>query len=214
MPPLTEPVLTPGSLARLSQPVLKVDDLVLRPWRPSDAAAVVQAYSEPRIQRWHVRSMTEDEARAWIGAWPDRWAQESGAGWAIADATALVGQISLRRLNLAEGLGELSYWVLPAARGQRVATRALCALTAWAFDELGLHRLELAHSVRNPESCRVAVNAGYLAEGTKRREGLHADGWHDMHFHARLIDDLPRGADRVDAAVGVQDLAGDGARQR
>jgi ribosomal-protein-alanine N-acetyltransferase len=214
MPLLTEPVVVPGSLARLPQPVLKVDDLVLRPWQASDAAAVSRAYSEPSIRQWHVRSMTEEEARVWIDSWPGRWAQESGGGWAISNASGLVGQISLRRLNLAEGLGEVSYWVLPAARGSRVATRALCTLTAWAFDELKLHRLELVHSVMNPESCRVAANAGYLAEGTKRREGLHADGWHDMHLHARLIDDLPRRTHRMDAAVGVQDLAGDGARQR
>jgi RimJ/RimL family protein N-acetyltransferase len=204
MPPLTKPVVAPGSLARLPQPVFEVDDLVLRRWQAADAAALVQAYSEPSIRQWHVRSMTEDEARAWIDSWPDRWSQESGAGWAISDTSGVLGQISLRRLNMAEGLGEVSYWVLPAARGQRVATRALCTLTAWAFDELKLHRLELAHSVMNPASCRVALNAGYLPEGTKRREGLHADGWHDMHFHARLIDDLPRGADRVDAAVCVQ----------
>jgi len=41
----------------------------------------------------------------------------------------------------------------------------------------------------NPASCRVAGNAGYGFEGIKRREALHADGWHDMHLHARLIDD-------------------------
>jgi RimJ/RimL family protein N-acetyltransferase len=191
MPPLTGPVVAPGSLARLPQPVLKVDDLVLRPWEASDAGAVARAYSDPGIRQWHVRSMSEDEARLWIEGWPDRWAQESGGGWAISDGSGLLGQISLRRLHLAEGLGELSYWVLPAARGHRVATRALCTLTAWAFDELKLHRLELAHSLMNPASCRVAANAGYLPEGTKRREGLHADGWHDMHFHARLSDDPP-----------------------
>ena len=49
--------------------------------------------------------------------------------------------------------------------------------------------VELIHSTRNPASCRVAENAGYKLEGTKRREALHADGWHDMHLHARLIDD-------------------------
>lgn len=52
-----------------------------------------------------------------------------------------------------------------------------------------LHRLELAHSVRNPASCRVADKAGYRLEGTKRQEGRHADGWHDMHPHARLRSD-------------------------
>lgn len=55
----------------------------------------------------------------------------------------------------------------------------------------GLNRLELAHSVHNDASCRVAANASYALEGTKRAEGLHADGWHDMHLHARLRADLP-----------------------
>jgi [ribosomal protein S5]-alanine N-acetyltransferase len=184
MPQLTDPVVVPGSLARSAQPVLEVGDLVLRPWRASDAPAVAEAYSDPGIRRWHVRSMTEDEARAWIGSWPGRWARENGGGGA-----GLLGQISLRRLDLAAGIGEVSYWVLPAARGRRVATRALCALSAWVFDQSWLHRIELAHSTLNPISCRVAENAGYRAEGTKRGEGLHADGWHDMHSHARLSGD-------------------------
>ena len=179
-----------GSLARLSQPVLDLTDFVVRPWHPSDVPAVTAAYAEPSIERWHVRSLTEDEARAWIESWPGRWSQDSGGGWAIANVSSgLLGQISLRRLDLADGVGEVSYWVVPAARGRRVATRALRALSEWLFDAAGLHRLELSHSTANPASCRVAGNAGYQLEGTKRGEALHADGWHDMHLHARLIDD-------------------------
>jgi [ribosomal protein S5]-alanine N-acetyltransferase len=189
VPRLVRPAVAPGSLSRLPQPVLDLDDLILRPWRPGDAPAVAAAYADPGIRRWHSRSMTEDEARHWIGSWPGRWAQETGAGWAIARGDAVLGQISLRRLNLAEGLGAVSYWVTPAARGHRVAARAMCALSTWAFDRLCLHRIELAHSTGNPASCRVAARAGYRWEGTKRREALHADGWHDMHLHARLSDD-------------------------
>ncbi|TWJ21843.1 acetyltransferase (GNAT) family protein [Micromonospora endolithica] len=79
--------------------------------------------------------------------------------------------------------------MLPHARGHRVATRALTALTTWSFDVLGLHRLELSHSTANPASCRVAQGAGWPAEGTARGEGHHTDGWHDMHRHARLRTD-------------------------
>lgn len=189
MPRLIAPAVPPGSLARLRQPVLDLSDFVLRPWQESDAPAVVAAYAEPSIQRWHVRSMTEDEARGWIESWSGRWSQESGGGWAIAGISGLLGQISLRRLDLLDGIGEVSYWVMPAARGRRVATRALRALSGWAFDQLHLHRVELAHSTMNPASCRVAGNAGYKLEGIKRREALHADGWHDTHLHARLVDD-------------------------
>jgi RimJ/RimL family protein N-acetyltransferase len=194
VPRLVTPAIAPGSLARSRQPVLELDGLVLRPWRASDAPAVVEAYADPGIQRWHNRSMTGlEEAQAWIGSWLGRWAQESGAGWAIDGPAGLSGQVSVRRLDLAEGLAEVSYWVVPAARGNRVAPRALCALSAWLFDQPRLHRVELAHSTLNAASCRVAGHAGFPLEGTKRRESLHRDGWHDMHLHARLAGD-PRPA--------------------
>jgi RimJ/RimL family protein N-acetyltransferase len=189
VPQLADPAVAPGSLARLCQPALELDDFVLRPWRASDAPAVAEAYSDPGIQRWHVRSMTGPEAQAWVASWPGRWASVSGGGWAITGPSGLLGQVSLRRLYLADGLAEVSYWVVPAARGQRVAPRALCAVTDWVFGHLRLQRIELAHSTMNPASCRVAGRAGYAFEGTKRREGLHHDGWHDMHLHARLAGD-------------------------
>jgi ribosomal-protein-alanine N-acetyltransferase len=62
-------------------------------------------------------------------------------------------------------------------------------VTRWAH-EAGLRRLELAHSTQDPASCRVAGKAGYVVEGTRRRALLHEDGWHDMHLHAHLGDDL------------------------
>ena len=193
VPRLVTPAVAPGSLARLRQPVLESGGLTVRPWRVSDAPALAEAYSDPGIQRWHNRSMTGPEAQAWVDSWPGRWAGESGAGWAIGGPSGLLGQISLRRLDLAEGLAEVSYWVVPAARGHRVAPRALCVLSAWLFDHLRLHRVELAHSTMNAASCRVAAHAGFPLEGTKRRESLHRDGWHDMHLHARLSGD-PRPA--------------------
>jgi RimJ/RimL family protein N-acetyltransferase len=36
---------------------------------------------------------------------------------------------------------------------------------------------------------RVAVKAGFAAEGIERDGERHADGWHDMHVHARLATD-------------------------
>lgn len=193
VPRLIPPAVADGTLARIPQPVIELSDCALRPWVPADAPAVVAAYSTPDIQRWHVRSMTDDEAGAWIGSWSGRWDQGTDGGWAIARGTALLGQIGLRQLDLPDGLGHLSYWLVPEARGHGVASRALRALSAWAFDRLGLHRLEVSHSTLNRPSCRVAEKAGYRLEGTKRSEALHTDGWHDMHLHAQLADEARPG---------------------
>ncbi len=189
VPRLTERVVALGAMAGRDQPVLEADDFALRPWVSGDASEVEAAYADAGIQQWHARSMSSDEADAWIRSWHRRWSEETAAGWAIARPAQLLGQISLREIHGEDGLARLSYWVVPAARGRGVATRALATLTRWAFEDLGLHRIELMHSTQNPVSCRVAAAVGYAWEGTKRREALHPDGWHDMHLHARLSDE-------------------------
>lgn len=189
MPELVAPVVPAGRMRDQPQPELAVDELVLRPWRPTDAPGVVAAYQDPAIQRWHVRSMTEAEARNWVASWRQRWVAETGAGWAVCEGGTLLGRVGLRTVDLSEGVGEASYWVLPRSRGRSVAPRALRAVTAWMFDHVGLHRVELSHSTGNDPSCRVASKAGYVLEGTRRQQALHDDGWHDMHLHARVLGD-------------------------
>lgn len=187
MPSLTGPVVPAGRIRSLPQPTLYAGDLVIRPWHPGDAPAVFAAYQDLAIQRWHVRSMNDmTEALAWIRSWPQRWLEESGADWAVTAHEAVVGRAGIKRFDLWEGIGEVAYWVMPAARGHHVAARAVAAVSAWAFDVAGLHRLELIHSTANLASCRAATGAGFAPEGTTRQQGHHADGWHDMHFHARL----------------------------
>lgn len=121
----------------------------------------------------------------WLESWAHGWRQETAAGWAVTDDSSVVGRVGLRWMDLYEGVGEVGYWVLPEARGQRVASRAVRALTDWEFG-IGFHRLELVHSIHNPASCHIADNASYALEGTKSQAALHADGWHDMHLHARV----------------------------
>jgi RimJ/RimL family protein N-acetyltransferase len=163
--------------------------MVLRPFTAADAPALVAAYSEPSIQQWHVASLTDAEAAEWIAARPDQWRAEALVNWAITIDSTIVGRIGLKAIDLDQGIAEITYWVLAEHRRNGYAKRAVAAVTDWAFNDLGLHRLELTHSTQNTPSCRVAESSGYLLEGTKRLAGRHADGWHDMHLHARIATD-------------------------
>jgi len=192
MPLLVGPAHSSGALRDLGQPCLDVDEhLTLRPWRDSDAATVRVAFECPDIQRWHVRRMdTPDEALAWIMNWAAGWNDETEASWAIVGRDDQpIGQVGLRTISLFEASAQLSYWVLPGARGTGVAVRAAGALTRWTFDTVRLHRIGLQHSTANQASCRVAAKLGFALEGTARSSLIHADGWHDMHIHARLRSD-------------------------
>ncbi|WP_308130011.1 GNAT family N-acetyltransferase [Kitasatospora aureofaciens] len=169
----------------------------MRPWRASDADALVAAARDADIQHWNrLGHLTAEEARARIGRWGAYWRDESAAIWAIVvaganvDADVPLGLIGLGDVSLADGTAEFLYWLLPAARGRGLAVAALSEVTRWALDELGLHRLQLTHSTANAASCRVAERAGFALEGTLRSALLHADGWHDEHLHARVHGDV------------------------
>ncbi|GHI88259.1 GNAT family N-acetyltransferase [Streptomyces xanthophaeus] len=188
-------VVPAGRMRDLPQPVLDLPlpgGWLLRPWEPSDAPALIAAGLDPGIRHWNrTGSFTPDRAQQSIARYGRRWAAEKGAAWALAPASGgpAVGLIGLADLDLRGGSGELLYWLLPAGRGAGLMTAATERVTRWAFEELGLHRVRITHSVANPASCAVATKAGYALEGTMRGALLHADGWHDEHLHARLRTD-------------------------
>ena len=187
----TPPAIPAGTLAGTPQPVLRADGgLLLRPWDAPDAAVFLAAYQDPEIQRWHTRRPASGhQVHAWFERYRRDWAQEQGAHWAVTGGGEVLGRIALRTMDLDDGVAECAYWVLPAARGAGVASRALTAVSAWALGPTGFHRLELDHSVCNTASCRVATRTGFLLEGTKRSAAVHSDGRHDMHLHARIRGD-------------------------
>jgi [ribosomal protein S5]-alanine N-acetyltransferase len=208
VPSLFTPVVPSGALRDRPQPRIDGDGLALRPWRETDIPHLIAAYQDPEISHWHARTLADEgEAREWLERRQRSLAEETGVDWAIVDPRddeTVLGRAGLNFVDLTEGLGEVAYWVSPGHRRQRVATRALFALSDWAFDDLGLHRLALLHSTHNEPSCRVAQRGLYVLEGTLREQALHPDGWHDMHVHARLATDVgrPSGYGRLTARTG------------
>ena len=190
MPPLVPAVVPAGRMAGNGQPSLEASgSLLLRPWAAADARPLALAFEDPDIRRWHVNVVDdESEAQTWIASWAERWNRETDAGWAVVDGGTgtLLGRVALRRIDLTSGEAECSYWVLPGARQGGVATTATNRMVAWAFEDLGLHRVTIIHSVVNERSCAVAVKAGSSLEGTLASAQLLVDGWHDVHLHAKV----------------------------
>ncbi|MEU4729115.1 GNAT family N-acetyltransferase [Streptomyces sp. NPDC023588] len=187
-------VVPAGRMSSLPQPELALPGgMLLRPWETYDAPSLVAACKDPDIQHWNRpghRTLAEAEDR--IARFRGLWQAEEAAIWAIAPATGgpAVGLIGVADLDLRGGSGEILYWLLPAGRGKRLMVTATDLIGRWAFDELGLQRVRITHSVANPASCAIATKAGFPLEGTMRGALLHADGWHDEHLHARLRTDV------------------------
>lgn len=220
MPYVVKPVVDPARLA-VPQPEIRANGLILRCWEPRDAAQLLDAFADPGIQKWNLRTVeSRKEAQQLISSWRRGWKRHAAVSWAVvrpADRDTVVGQVGFRALYPVDGMAEVSYWVVPGHRQRGIATAATGALSGWALDQLGLERLELVHSRANTASCRVALAAGFAQEGVKRRLQKHADGWHDMCLHSRLrgeaVSSTPmrlrsRIAARIDGSARVGDAGG------
>ncbi|GHJ39849.1 GNAT family N-acetyltransferase [Streptomyces sp. TS71-3] len=174
--------------------------LRLRPWRPEsgeDAEAWLRGVLDPEFLRWNtpLRAIaTLDDARASLRARLDDAAQGVSVSFCVTDAAtgAVLGHMGVNAIEPLMRTARVGYWVLPEARGRRVAHRALALATAWSFTATGLHRIDLGHALGHDASCRIAERCGYRYEGTLRgamfEEG-RKDAFRDVHLHGRLATD-------------------------
>ena len=194
MPRLIDPIIPHGSMSQSPQPNLEVDERAyLRPWDQGDVSVVVDAYGDPEIQKWMPYSFDEAEARQVIETWTETWQNETGACWAIATRSegSAFGRFAFQSIDFISGSADIAYWLLPQFRGEGYAPLAIAAICEWTFNELGVHRVQLFHSVHNVASCRVATKAGFDLEATLKKEGIYRDGWHDTHLHVLVRESHP-----------------------
>ncbi|MBA3233415.1 MAG: GNAT family N-acetyltransferase [Propionibacteriales bacterium] len=170
---------------------LVVGEFELRPPVAEDAAGALAMLQDPDVRQWDPgpTDLDLDRVRAWCEKSAD-WSDGSFACWTVREDSRLVGYAYLNRIDReSQRSAGVAYRTAPWARGRGVASSALVAITAFAFDELGLERLLLPHAVANPASCRVADKCGYLLEGVERGGFRDEAGrrW-DAHIHGRLAD--------------------------
>lgn len=106
----------------------------------------------------------------------------SGCNFIIADKQdeRYLGQLDLFRLDWKLRCGELGM-VIGAVedRGRGLGTEALSLMLRYAFETLGLERVELEVDMGNERAKRCYEKAGFLMEGVKRhayfRDGAFCD---------------------------------------
>jgi RimJ/RimL family protein N-acetyltransferase len=163
----------------------------LRPWRADDVDTVLAACQDGDIQRWTQIPVpyAREHAEGFVdGIASSTWA-DGGALFAVepADGGPLIASIGLFPPH--DGFTEAGYWTVAGQRGRGYTADALRILTAWAFRDVGLHRVELHVDPENTGSRRVAERAGFRAEGVIRQRFLHRGRPCDVVLYARLASD-------------------------
>lgn len=158
---------------RVKVPRLVIDELVLTDPRRDDA------------QDW--AAAQDDECARWFG-WPSRPSIERCRAhledviqgkdpetyvWAIRTPMGFAGGIDLKNVS---GAWNVSYFIAPERRGQRIARRALRVVVDWAFRRRGIETLTSSVHVENIASQKVLESVGFVRAGiVDNPESGHAE---------------------------------------
>lgn len=149
----------------------------LRPWTPVRPGAgrptLATVAHEVAIAR---RSWRNDEAYTFF-LWDRALAAQGQA--------VVVGRVTLGRVLRGPFQNSfVGYWVDVAYQGKGVMTEAVRAVLGFAFDPLGLHRIQASIMPRNFGSVRVVEKLGFRHEGVSLRYLQIAGKWEDHAIYA------------------------------
>jgi RimJ/RimL family protein N-acetyltransferase len=175
------------------KPTLTGVRVLLRPVTVDDVPGLAETVADPEGARLTGTHATFSEAQ--LTAWyASRGDQTDRLDLAVVDRAtgSYAGEVVLNDLdehNLACGF---RIALRPSARGRGLGTEATRLTVGYAFDVVGLHRVELEVYAFNPRALAVYEKAGFVREGV-RRDALRWDGkWIDAITMSILATEWPR----------------------
>lgn len=146
------------------------EDILLRPFRFTDAAPLYHAVHESLDDlkpwmSWATDQYNELTAREYITIARARWDEHTFYAFAITRGEEILGGCTLSSLHPIYHFCNLGYWVRTSCRGHGIAGRAARLVSRFAFEQLGLIRVEIVIAVGNHASLRVAKKLNAHDEG-------------------------------------------------
>jgi RimJ/RimL family protein N-acetyltransferase len=190
---VTDAILDPPE-----RPTLRDGRILLRPLVPADRDALYQAVAESKeeVGRWMAwchPDYSPAESAEWIAICERGWAAEQGdRDFGIFEAASgrLLGCIGVNQFNRVHRFANVGYWVRTSSARQGVATAAARLIARYAFEVLGLARIEIVAQVPNVASCKVAEKLGCRLEGVLRSRIAFRTSYFDAAMYSLLPGDL------------------------
>ncbi|MBQ4426052.1 MAG: GNAT family N-acetyltransferase [Lachnospiraceae bacterium] len=160
--------------------ILETERLLLRPWEEADAEELYKYASHPDvgpIAGWAVHTSVENSREIIKGVLskPETYAVVlKETGLPIGSAGLMLGTAG--NVPLAEGEGEIGYWLGVPYWGQGLIPEAVRALMRRAFEDLGLQKLWCGYFDGNLKSKRVQEKCGFRYDHTKENVPCAIEG--------------------------------------
>lgn len=162
----------------------------IRKWELADAKDLAAALSNKRVQD-NLRDglpypYTEQDGRDYIAAMLAADQNNTFAFAVTADGKVIGSIAAFRQGNIHAKTAELGYYIAEEYWGQGIMTEAVRQLCKHIFSGSDIIRIYAEPFAYNIGSCRVLEKAGFVYEGTLRRNAVKNGRVLDMKMYARL----------------------------
>ena len=154
--------------------LLDLGDVKVRSWRRDDLKSLVQHANNAKIAA-NLRDQFPHPytRRDAIDFLEYAHTQEPESSFAIEFGGEAVGGVGfLLGRDIARLSSEMGYWLSEEFWGRGIATRAVAAMSDWAFDNYKLTRVFAMAFAHNMASIRVLEKAGFAREGLMRKSAI------------------------------------------
>jgi RimJ/RimL family protein N-acetyltransferase len=154
--------------------LLELGDLKVRSWRKDDLQALLRHANNAKIAA-NLRDQfphpyTRYDAVDFLDF---ARSQQPECAFAIEHGEEAVGGVGfLVGRDIARISAEMGYWLSEDFWGRGIATRAVAAMSEWAFDNYKLTRVFAMTFAHNAASIRVLEKSGFAREGVMRRSAI------------------------------------------
>jgi len=171
--------------------ILETNRLILREWQLADAGAAVEGLNNLEVSKWLAvvpHPYTKADAEGFIAYCMSKPAGYYYFAIVLKAENKVIGGTSLDRINETQGTAGGGIWLNETYHGHGYGIEAFNARIAFAFETLGLRRLENGFFEGNAASQKMQERLGYVAEGRRKGCFCKADG----QYKDEIITGLPR----------------------
>ncbi len=172
-----------------SFPTLETDRLNLREVRDSDADDVFVFRSDPIVQRYNAKPLTDiSEAVDLIHELDELYQRTDGIIWGITlkGADSVIGLVGFHQWSY-HNRAVLGYDLAHAVWGKGFGSESARQVIRIGFDVMGLNRIEAPTVADNLESRKMLEGLGFTCEGIRREYTLQDDGeYHGSAMYSLL----------------------------
>lgn len=183
-------------MTHIGTKTLKTERLILRKFTVDDYSDMFNNWANDenvtRFLTWQPHESLQ-ATRQLLEGWCAAYENNNAYNWAMEFEGQVIGNISVVRISDKSEYAELGYCMSRKYWNKGLMTEAARAVIDFLFSEIGVHRVTIAHAVKNPASGKVAQKCGLTYEGTKRETFKSSRGeFLDIAYYGILRNEWKR----------------------